>query len=52
MTNADTAKAVYDSFKAIAGGIEKEYERTVEEPVFPTEEIEIPEEDVTSDPTV
>ena len=52
MTNADTAKAVYDSFKTIAGGIEKEYERTVEEPVFPTEEIEIPEEDVTSDPTV
>ena len=51
MTNADTAKAVYDSFKAIAGGIEKEYERTVEEPVFPTEETEIPE-DVTSDPTV
>ena len=52
MTNADTAKVVYDSFRAIAGGIEKEYERTVEEPVFPTEEIEIPEEDVTSDPTV
>ena len=51
MTNADTAKAVYDSFKTIAGGIEKEYERTVEEPVFPTEETEIPE-DVTSDPTV
>ena len=51
MTNADTAKAVYDSFKAIAGGIDKEYERTVEEPVFPTEETEIPE-DVTSDPTV
>ena len=51
MTNADTAKVVYDSFKAIAGGIEKEYERTVEEPVFPTEETEIPE-DVTSDPTV
>lgn len=52
MTNADTAKAVYDSFKTIAGGIEKEYERTVEETEFPTEEIEIPEEDVTSDPTV
>lgn len=51
MTNADTAKAVYDSFKTIAGGIEKEYERTVEETEFPTEEIEIPE-DVTSDPTV
>lgn len=51
MTNADTAKVVYDSFRAIAGGIEKEYERTVEEPVFPTEETEIPE-DVTSDPTV
>ena len=51
MTNADTAKVVYDSFKTIAGGIEKEYERTVEEPVFPTEETEIPE-DVTSDPTV
>ena len=51
MTNADTAKVVYDSFKAIAGGIDKEYERTVEEPVFPTEETEIPE-DVTSDPTV
>lgn len=51
MTNADTAKAVYDSFKAIAGGIEKEYERTVEEPVFPTEETETPEA-VTSDPTV
>ena len=51
MTNADTAKVVYDSFKAIAGGIEKEYERTVEEPVFPTEETETPEA-VTSDPTV
>ena len=51
MTNADTAKVVYDSFKAIAGGIDKEYERTVEEPVFPTEETETPEA-VTSDPTV
>ena len=51
MTNADTAKTVFDSFKAIAGGIEKEYERTVEEPVFPTEETETPEA-VTSDPTV
>lgn len=51
MTNADTAKTVFDSFKAIAGGIDKEYERTVEEPVFPTEETETPEA-VTSDPTV
>lgn len=51
MTNADTAKTVFDSFKTIAGAVDKEYERTVEEPVFPTEETEIPSEE-TAEPTV
>ena len=35
MSNADTAKTVYDSFKTIAGGIGQEYERTAEEPEMP-----------------
>lgn len=36
MTNADTAKVVYDSFKALAGdSIGQEYERTAEEPELP-----------------
>ena len=35
MSNADTAKTVYDSFKTIAGGIGEEFERTAEEPEMP-----------------
>lgn len=35
MSNADTAKTVYDSFKTIAGSVSEEYERTVEEPELP-----------------
>lgn len=49
MSNADTAKTVYDSFKTIAGGIGQEFERTAEEPEMPEDmlpgsEISIPEE--------
>ena len=35
MSNPDTAKTVYDSFKTIAGGIGEEFERTAEEPEMP-----------------
>ena len=35
MTNADTAKPVFDSFKAIAGNVGEVYERTAEEPEMP-----------------
>ena len=35
MSNPDTAKTVFDSFKTIAGGIGEEYERTAEEPEMP-----------------
>ena len=35
MSNADTAKTVFESFKTIAGGIGEEYERTAEEPEMP-----------------
>ena len=35
MSNKDTAKAVYDSFKIQAGSVSQEYERTVEEPELP-----------------
>lgn len=37
MSNADTAKAVYDSFKTIAGSVGQEYERSEEEPELPPE---------------
>ena len=35
MSNADTAKTVFDSFKTIAGSVGEEYERTAEEPELP-----------------
>ena len=35
MSNADTAKTVFESFKTIAGGIGEEFERTAEEPEMP-----------------
>lgn len=35
MSNADTAKTVYDSFKKVAGSVGQEYERTAEEPELP-----------------
>ena len=35
MSNADTAKTVFESFKTIAGGISEEFERTAEEPEMP-----------------
>ena len=35
MSNADTAKTVFESFKTIAGGIAEEFERTAEEPEMP-----------------
>ena len=37
MANADTAKAVYDSFKTLAGSVGQEYERSEEEPELPPE---------------
>lgn len=37
MSNADTAKAVYDSFKTLAGSVGQEYERSEEEPELPPE---------------
>ena len=37
MSNPETAKAVYDSFKTVAGSVGKEYERSAEE-------IELPED--------
>ena len=35
MSNRQTARAVYESFKTLAGGIGEEYERTEEEPELP-----------------
>ena len=35
MSNESTAKTVYDSFKTLAGSVEKEYERTAEAPEMP-----------------
>ena len=35
MSNPDTAKTVYDSFKTLAGSVQKEYERTAETPELP-----------------
>jgi len=35
MSNEETAKAVYDSFKKIAGSVGQEFERTSEEPEMP-----------------
>lgn len=35
MSNPDTAKTVYDSFKTLAGSVEAEYERTAETPEMP-----------------
>lgn len=35
MSNADTAKTVYDSFKTLAGSVGQEYERTAEQPELP-----------------
>lgn len=37
MSKADTAKAVYDSFKTLAGSVGQEYERSEEEPELPPE---------------
>ena len=37
MSNADTAKTVFESFKTLAGSVGEEYERT-------TEEVELPED--------
>ena len=37
MSNADTAKTVYDSFKTLAGSVGQEYERTAEQPELPEE---------------
>lgn len=39
MSNADIAKDVYDSFKALAGSVGQEYERTEEEVELPPEMI-------------
>ena len=35
MSNADTAKTVYDSFKTLAGSVGQEFERTAEQPELP-----------------
>lgn len=35
MSNPDTAKTVYESFKTLAGSVGQEYERTAEEPEMP-----------------
>lgn len=35
MSNEDTAKTVYDSFKTLAGSVGEEFERTAEEPEMP-----------------
>ena len=35
MSNADTAKTVFESFKTIAGSVGEEFERTAEEPELP-----------------
>lgn len=35
MSNEDTAKTVYDSFKTLAGSVGQEYERTAEEVALP-----------------
>ena len=35
MSNANTAKTVYDSFKTLAGSVGQEYERTAEQPELP-----------------
>lgn len=37
MAKADTAKAVYESFKTLAGSVGQEYERSEEEPELPPE---------------
>lgn len=37
MANAETAKAVYDKFKTLAGNIGQEYERTEQEPELPAD---------------
>lgn len=37
MSNADTAKAVYESFKTLAGSVGQEYERTEEDSELPPE---------------
>lgn len=37
MSNAETSKAVYESFKTIAGSVGQEYERSEEEPELPPE---------------
>ena len=49
MTNEETAKPVFESFKAIAGSVGQVYERTAEEPEMPEDmlpgsEISIPED--------
>ena len=49
MSNADTAKTVFESFKTLAGSVGEEFERTAEEPEMPEDmlpgsEISIPEE--------
>ena len=51
MANEETAKAVYDNFKALAGGIGEEYVRVEAEPELPEDMLpaydgeELPEED-------
>ena len=50
MSNEETAKAVYENFKTLAGTVGEEYERTAEEielpeDMLPTDEIEIPADD-------
>lgn len=35
MSNADTAKTVFESFKTLAGSVGEEFERTAEEPELP-----------------
>ena len=35
MSNADTAKTVFESFKTLAGSVGEEFERTAEEPEMP-----------------
>ena len=35
MSNADTAKTAYESFKTLAGSVGQEYERTAEQPELP-----------------
>ena len=49
MSNEETAKAVYENFKTLAGTVGEEYERTEEEPELPedmlyTEDSEVSEE--------